>query len=139
MRNLLNFLYSSDELKIGIGKIIKRHKGGCVIFSLSIVLNKSPEEIAKEVNKPLDYWFKEREIFDLEKILPVKVETYDRERVIESLKNKKSLIFCLNNHSFVCYGYSRNKELTFYIYDVNGKSRKEKEKNLQNAYVIRLV
>ena len=136
MKSLLKLLYPLEKIEIKIPEYKKRNKGGCVIYCLANILNRDPKEIASQINKPLDYWFNEREILELEKVFPIKVENYKREKVIESLRNGKPVVFCFYNHCVVCYGYEKKKDLKFYIFDISGKFKNEKERNLKNIDII---
>lgn len=138
MKDLFKLLYSpsQEKVEVKIPEFKKGHKGGCLIYSLANLLNEKPENISEIIKRPLDYWFEEEEIFELEKLLPIRIYDYKREKVIESLRKNKSVIFCFDNHCLICYGYELRKELLFFLFDVNGKRKKMKERNIQYSIVI---
>ena len=119
------------EIEVPIRKLVKDHHGGCVLYSLAIILNKDLREILDKAKLPKDYWVSEKDLSKLEELLPIEVvdaEIYNLplliEKIDEEIKNYNPLAVLYKYHSVVVYGMDKKR---YFVYDSH-KGRKKKIK-----------
>jgi len=99
----------------------KTHKGGCVIYVLSMILNRNVEEIEKTLGIDRYYSFYEEEILLLERFLPIRISKgFDKEKIIKALSQGKTSGLLLNDyHAYVVYCADLKNNL-YCLYDPYG-------------------
>lgn len=126
-------------IKIPIKELVKNHHGGCVLYSIAIMLNKDLDEILERTGLPKNYWVSERDLYELEKRFPIEVlEIYQNaEKVVDSkIENYNTVVVLYDDHSVVVYGMD---EKYYFIYDsYKGRKKKIKKERLGSLaeYVI---
>jgi len=120
-------------------KLEKNHRGGCVLYCLAMQLSEDLESVCKKVNKKVDDWVYEKELYFLEEIFPIKIENFSNEKTIGELEkeNVVTILDVENSHSFIVYGYE--KILSFYrflAYGPNGKFFNVGLRKLKSCYAI---
>ncbi len=124
-------------MEIEINRLVKKHRGGCVIYSLASIFGENPKEIEKKLGVGLDYSFLEDELKFLEKYLPVKVaKKFDKKGVKNDLQLRKASVVLFDWHAYVIYGYDGDG---FLLYDPSGRELKKKKLELKKIckYTIR--
>jgi len=74
-------------------KLEKNHRGGCVLYCLAMQLSEDLESVCKKVNKKVDDWIYEKELYFLEEIFPIKIEYFSNEKAIGDWKKEMLLQF----------------------------------------------
>jgi len=99
----------------------KTHRGGCVIYVVSIILNRSVEDIEKTLGIDRYYSFYEEEISLLKGFLPIIISKgFDKKKIIRALEQGKPCgLLLIDYHAYVLY-CSNLKNDSYCLYDPYG-------------------